>query len=464
MQHDMTKFTETLCALHTQSGLEFPFNGGSAYDHISELPELIKKQWAVRAGILESVQQEFADAPDVISAVKMFNELAPFIDRLFIVHLLKNSVSDVITHAWTHYDSKAATGLERQISSLFKNDQYRDFFHRNRETAASFKLVQLLIREDDPFQLDLLTRELERLAIQAYQNGKMIFLFCLSDYYTNPNGFARPVPTHPINRIAPVHFEPDMRLLYPSSDQQIKPVLNAGWLRLRYLHPRQSVPDSVVPTIIGSGLGWAGAQIISYTTAETLNSKGFVLSTNLFKHEKTKQALLHLLRQEEPKSLPYVTTVAHALHELGHEFYELNIKLFLEVAADIAACIVGTEMVTHNELPISMEDWVIGLLVENIALAQLPATGKDNEDGYLFSGRLMLNQLFAHKIIKFAESRLSIDDSPLQINEFLLELKYFHEGLFRKDPAAFLRLRTVIPDAQTVSLLQLIVKQPMGSE
>ena len=449
----MKNFIEEFSRVHQAAGLEFPFNSSSAYDHIPELPELVKKQKVARQGTLDLAEQLYPDNRNLIDSLKIFNEMAPFYDRLFVAHITQISAGDHVTRSWINRDPQAALGLKQHLTGLLQNPAFAPYFQENPETTIIFQITVLkLIDERDPTRLYAISRELEERAICAHDHGRMVFLNCLSDYYTDPDRVTG-------SNSVPLHYEPDLRLILPVPSEHIKSVTHSGWARLKNLHPELKTPEAV-PVIAGYGLGWAGAQLLSNTTAETLNTRGLVMSVNLLKHKQVKTALLSFLSVHEPESLSEITMALYVLHELGHEFYNHSEKLFLEVAADIVACIVGTEMVNHHEIPVTMDEWLLGLLIESVALARLPRMDKENEDGYRLSGIFLLNQLLAHKVVTVNSGKLQLTQEQLPVYAFILDLKRYYMQLLGQDSDILRQLRQTQATVQTTELLRLL-SQPV---
>lgn len=385
----------------------------------------------------DELSRQFNYLPDIKLHLEIFQSLAPLIDVIFIQQYRK--ADGKTRRSWLKYAQTAGKNLKTKILKLLKSLELTDFWHDNPETKEILEIVGLkLLAEQHPQILKLLTRKLEKLAVLAYQKGKVVWLVSPDHLFTRHNLSRREPET-------PFTFEADLRLIAPFPVvelTQFNRLTKLVWKKLVVLHPGSKIRQRP-QVIFGRGIGVAGAQIFSSTSGESLKTRTIVLEPNMIKHgEEIKIVFKKIRKIISSQDLLQTQVFLYLLHEFGHRFYKIkNQPLFEELATDITAVIGGIELLTQSGSGLrglKLINFILTVFGESLAQAfETPP------DGYVLSGKFMVNQLLKQELIVIdgQSKKIKLNLTSDHISTFLAELSNIHRSIFKKEMVVLNQLK-----------------------
>lgn len=467
-------FPDIIREKHEQAGLAFPLNGPWLEDRgalAKVVSSRISKEANVRKAVAFKAQEVYGPHSDEAHALGIFREIAQPIDEIFVSQL-KTYRGEPLS--WQEANRGASLRLTSAVSKIQDNPQYADFFRRYPETLqALVTLASRVVSEANPETLASLSKELEHYTFETYKKGGPIFAFSLSQFYANPKE---------INDKHPKVLDARAQLVFPpSSDMRTRysTLVQAAWDGHQAL---SSVNEGEKPlgNVFGIAVGWAGSELVSYTTGEQLTGERcLVLLANLFKRKDIRDLLFARAGLTVPKDIDNYLLVQYVLHETGHDFDKGDTQRLEEIITDIPSMIAGLEMVRDQDpavVRLGVTDLKTYIATQIFDLSQqvLDEYTDPSVQGYYVSSYFLLDRLFQHQILQINDDgqSISIDAAHDRVNTFINDLRSVQERLEVKDKdfidelqrvnktdqinTLFRLLKQDIPLAKTQRLLQLL--------
>lgn len=373
---------------------------------IQTLRKRADDQIKVRREIHDVLKQNESVDPNLREAYSIFEEVAPFIDQIFIGQLEYFQTTNRQFVSWKESTPDAVNNLSRLYDRL--RQEHADFFERNSETREIFDLiVNQVSGEKEPEKLKQLAIDVESKAVEAAQKHKPVFLFCLSSPNLDPD--------KPANAPYGV-VEANLRFISPLSikEQEYWSLFSdESWIRMTEINKQldMKIPEHKPSHVFGNVLSVAGSELWTCTTAERFTDGGFMLNFNLIEPEFASET--EFQSANKPENLSALLIQLDILHELGHEF-TLADPALLELGADLNALMTAIRMYSDSSSSIH----ILGNVNDFFSVAcswyasdsVRQTNGISYNDAYIYSARTVLPVLLQTGILKIDGRNIEISN------------------------------------------------------
>lgn len=411
MEQDPLRFSSDLNAQITHllmpQNLSEPKNVSiNSNEGIDILRARARDQISVRRKIHDVLDQNESVDPNLREAYSIFEEVAPFIDQIFIGQLEYSQTSDRRFVSWRESAPDAVNNLRNLYDRL--RQEHADFFERNSETRKIFDLIVNKVSEEkEPEKLKQLVIDVESRAIETSKKHQPVFLFCLSSPNLDPD--------KPANAPYGV-VEPNLRFIIPLSikEQEYWSLFtNESWIRMTEINKQLNVkiPEHKPSYIFGNILSAAGSELWTCTTAERFTGGGFMVNFNLVEPAFAVEVEFQPTNRQE--NLPGLLIQLDVLHELGHEFTLADPDL-LELGADLNALMTAIRMYSDSSSSINslgnVNDFFSVACSWYSSDSIRQTNGISYNDAYIYSARTILPVLLQTGVLKIDGRNIEISN------------------------------------------------------
>ena len=322
-QIDVDPLTYIVLAAHQSHDLEFPVNGPWLRNQTENTRILTKRaamEQAIRKDIAENAERTFGLQSNEAISLAIFRDIASPIDR---IALAQRGQSDGGVHSWNSTDNSACVNLINTVGRVLDTPKYTRFLN----THEAFKKTLLLInsafvKEENPDRLREYQREFLSLATDAFERGEPILLFNL-DFTQGSNHQQQ--------------LEARAQLVFPLDAEQkntMETIVHRAYEQQNALHPTMDIAKPAI--VIGTGAGWAGTELISYTTGEQFDQNaGFLFLPNIIKEKDIFDCTIDLAELPTSALTELAIWRYYITHEIGHAYHLIEDPALHEAETDI---------------------------------------------------------------------------------------------------------------------------------
>lgn len=454
MNYEMAVLDGLVRQAHFSVAPDLSFNPGEASleSHVAELHTLPNRHTSYRTEVYQRLVEKYGADNQLCLYYQIFMRLAPHLDAIFVSQIEQTALMK--SGSWVQYAPQETVKLHEEIYHLLGRVKSRDAHNQTLSrflendpvtTAILAEVADELISASGRGKLKTVQMKLELLASEASENGRPVFLFCQSEFYTHQN--------EPISHAGPELLESDLRLIIPFTGEEAtrrSSIRQLLWQRIvanyRYIYKNVRIPIFSPQTIEGIGIGFAGSEIFSYGAAEA-TSWGYHLTHNLIQYEEEIDRIYHLVGKPVPRNYFDYVWLIFSAHEMGHPFNLLEAPDLGETATDLSTFFMIIDLLRENNSQIevldqmNLRDFVIIFISLYAPAAQDGVTGMGINDGYAKSARVMVDQIVKSGIITSSPNsyRLAVasgKELTSRARRLSVALRALHRNLFHEDPQA----------------------------
>lgn len=423
-QTDVDPLTHIVRAAHQANNLEFPINGPWIRNQVEQtriLKERAGIEKAIRKDVAENAERIYGPQSDEAISLAIFRDIASPLDAIY---LSQRETYKGEALSWNEINNTTCVELRNTISRILDTPRFTKFLNVCQPFKETLKLiVDKLINENNPINLQQLQKDFLSLATAASKQMGPILLLILDQNTTNPS--AENVSQ------APRLLEARAQLIFPldsENKQNRDDIVNAAFEQHSALHPMIHIDKPSF--IIGTAAGWAGQELISYTTGERFEpQEGFMFAPNLIKEPDTYDKTLAFAAIPSSSYVNYAIQQYNITHEVGHMYGSTEDKTLTELDTDIPSVISCLKSAYQNN---SLTNYDKAATMTAVLAAEFgkqvlaPYEGGETERGYYNSSYFILNSMFEHGLLAFSpdQTKLVITTSP---DVFLTYTKYLEE-------------------------------------
>lgn len=283
-----------------------------------------------RALVTDYCKRHFERDPDIARASEIASKVSGPLDKIFVDQLDGGNTRGA---SWELQSPEGSKELVRVIDDIFADNRYAEYFMlRNRPLGDTLSFIKdKLISADDPDDLEEISKHLELLAKQGYENDQPVLLLTLTKYFTE------------------CQLEANARFFLPFTRKQKKmmnTLVQTIWQDAKdiYLSLGRTPPEIELPIFLGGTYFYgAGSELIFATSAEKLNSSGLVFFPNVTKEKEELARLYRSLGLPMPAvdNIMFILMLSHELGHLVHVVRDVNKVEALEVIPDVFSLLIG---------------------------------------------------------------------------------------------------------------------------
>ena len=363
---------QNFLALAQKHSVPFPFGYSLGTDRSRTAQVLVDERDALHAFRQDMAtwsKETLGKDSDVTISLELFVAIAGHLDEVFLHQISQGYESGT---SWNDHAPEAVAGLRRTIDALFASDRYGPHLSKNSGMRMVLETMGGQLPDArDPQTLYELSQKIEDFARRSYEEGHMVMLLPLSQWY---------IPKRDGVTALDEILEANIRLLLPierKGAQRLEKFCDRVWQHIVETVPARKAYGKEYPgypaVLVGTTIGFGGSELFSMTVAESFNSHAVMYSPNQRRDDRVFDRIYEMIGKLPPKNARNVSFLLFLPHEFCHSRYEVKTPMVAELVPDLTMVVVAVNILEEFS-PVmqasASEAFIVSLLSEYAVQAE----------------------------------------------------------------------------------------------